>query len=53
MRTRAEIERDIAAKRKERLLYVSPDGVKGIHDAINALLTEWEQAKDAEALQEA
>lgn len=43
-RTRAEIEQDIRSKRAERELYVSPDGVAKIHEAINELLTEWQDA---------
>lgn len=50
MRTRAEIERDLAAKRRERMLYVSPHGVAGCHAEIDRLLEEWEQAKAAETV---
>jgi hypothetical protein len=39
-RTRAEIERDIASKRRERELYVSPQGVGKVHGEIDALLDE-------------
>lgn len=41
-RTRADIEADIASKRRERELYVSPEGVAKCHAAIDALITEWE-----------
>jgi hypothetical protein len=41
-RTRAEIERDILSKRRERELYVSPQGVAKCHAEMNALLDEWE-----------
>ena len=51
-RTRAEIERDIAAKRRERRLYVSPHGVAGIHAEIDRLLEEWEQAEPAKLFAE-
>jgi len=44
IRTRADIERDIASKRRERELYVSPHGVEQCHAQLDALLTEWEQA---------
>lgn len=44
VRTRAEIERDIASTRRERELYVSPGGVAKIHAKLDALLVEWEQA---------
>jgi len=44
MRNRAEIEQEIRAKRRERLLYVSPHGVASIHAEIDRLLEEWEQA---------
>lgn len=43
-RTRAEIERDIASKRRERLLYVSPAGVAKCHAELDVLLTEWDEA---------
>jgi hypothetical protein len=42
MRTRAEIEREIASKRRERELYVSPQGVAKCHAEIDELLDEWE-----------
>lgn len=42
-RTRADIERDIRSKRRERELYVSPQGVAQCHAALDELLTEWEQ----------
>lgn len=43
-RTRAEIERDIASKRAERRMYVSPGGVAKVHGELDVLLTEWDQA---------
>ena len=43
-RTRAEIEAEIRSKRKERDLYVSPQGVAKVHAEIDALLREWERA---------
>jgi hypothetical protein len=42
MRTRAEIEREIASKRRERELYVSPQGVAKCHAEMDVLLDEWE-----------
>ncbi|HXJ63325.1 MAG TPA: hypothetical protein VNN79_06185 [Actinomycetota bacterium] len=50
MRTRAQIEADITAKRRERELYVSPDGVRKIHAQLDRLLEEWEAAMPEEAL---
>ena len=41
-RTRADIEAEIVRKRRERELYVSPEGVGKIHGEIDALLVEWE-----------
>jgi hypothetical protein len=41
---RAEIERQIRAKRRERELYVSAEGVARIHAELDVLLGEWEQA---------
>jgi len=49
VRTRAEIEREIASKRRERLLYVSPEGVGKIHAEMDRLLVEWEAAERREA----
>jgi hypothetical protein len=45
-RTRADIEAEIASKRRERELYVSAQGVGKIHGEIDALLEEWEDARD-------
>ena len=45
-RTRAAVEADIASKRRERDLYVSPEGVEQCHRQIDALLDEWEQAEE-------
>ena len=39
-RTRADIEAEIRSKRKERDLYVSPQGVAKVHAEIDALLDE-------------
>jgi len=47
MRTKAEIERDLTAKRRERELYVTPGGVSTIHAQIDTLLEEWEAAAHA------
>jgi hypothetical protein len=44
-RTRVDIEREIASKRRERELYVSPQGVDQCHAEIDALITEWEKAE--------
>lgn len=44
-RTRAEIEREIAGKRRERLLYVSEQGVAKCHQQLDELLSEWESAR--------
>lgn len=44
-RTRAEIEREIAGKRRERLLYVSEQGVAKCHAEIEALLDERDRAE--------
>ena len=44
VRTRADIERDLASKRRERLLYVSPEGVAKCHAEMDRLLEEWERA---------
>ena len=51
LRTRAEIEREIASKRAERLLYVSPQGVAKCHAQIDALLDEWMSTPNAPAEQ--
>jgi hypothetical protein len=40
VRTRADIEADIASKRRERELYVSPEGVAKCHAEIDRLLDE-------------
>jgi hypothetical protein len=45
-RTRAEIERDILNKRRERELYVSPQGVAKCHAEMDALLDEWEAERE-------
>lgn len=45
-RTRADIERDIASKRRERELYVSAQGVGKCHAEMDRLLEEWESAAD-------
>jgi hypothetical protein len=45
-RTRAEIEQEIAGKRRERELYVSAQGVGKCHSEIDALLEEWELAQE-------
>jgi hypothetical protein len=46
MRSRADIERDLTSQRRERLLYVSPQGVAKCHALIDSLLDEWEQASE-------
>ena len=48
-RDRDQIEREIVSKRRERELYVSPEGVGRIHGQLDALLTEWQEAADSEA----
>ena len=45
-RTRAQIEADIASKRRERLLYVSPQGVSKCHAEIDRLLDELDAVED-------
>lgn len=45
MVTRADIERDLASKRRERELYVSPEGVAKCHAEMDRLLEEWEAAQ--------
>lgn len=44
VRTREAIEADITSKRRERELYVSAEGVRKCHAAIDVLLEEWESA---------
>lgn len=46
MRLRADIEAEIASKRRERELYVSAQGVGKIHGEIDALLEEWRQSSN-------
>ena len=46
VRTRAEIEREITGKRRERELYVSPQGVAKCHAEMDELLAEWVAADD-------
>ena len=48
-RDRDQIEREIVSKRRERELYVSPEGVGRIHGQLDELLTEWQEAADSEA----
>lgn len=43
-RTRAEIEREIAGKRRERLLYVTAEVRAVIDDAVDELVAEWIEA---------
>ena len=45
VRTRADIEREIASKRRERELYVSDEGVAKCHAELDRLLEEWESAE--------
>ena len=51
-RPRAEVEQSLIAKRRERVLYVSPDGVTKVHAELDRLLDEWEVA-DAVVQQQA
>lgn len=49
VRTREDIERDLLSKRRERALYVSPQGVAKCHAELDRLLDEWELRRPTES----